>query len=332
MIKLSQFLEDWLYGKDGYYASFKEIGKKGDFYTSVSSSIFFGGAIAKEIILQIDTGKLPKDTYIIEFGAHKGYLLADIVQFIYTLRPDLLHTLRFAIFERFAHLQAMQQEYFATSFGDAITLVHFDDFSNMKLESAFVIANEIFDAFACDLIKDGQMLYIEEDFTPHFKPNSQSQKPNGEYPVGYEIFAKNLSKSIDKIDFVTFDYGEMQKRDDVSLRIFSHHESLPFFSLTDLANSDETRKLQEFYQKSDITYDVDFGYLSLVFQEAGFITSDFSSQASALVRFGIIDLLELLREKKGEKAYTSELAKVKFLLDPSFLGERMKMMRFQKNL
>ena len=46
-IPFNQYFSNWLYGDNGYYSKYKNIGKNGDFYTSVSSSKFFGGAIGK---------------------------------------------------------------------------------------------------------------------------------------------------------------------------------------------------------------------------------------------------------------------------------------------
>ena len=104
MIKFSKYFDNWLYGEDGYYANYKTIGKEGDFFTAVSTSSFFGGSIAKRIIDTIESGFIPKNTTIVEIGAHHGYLMADIIQFIYTLKPNLLNTLNFAIVERFENL------------------------------------------------------------------------------------------------------------------------------------------------------------------------------------------------------------------------------------
>ena len=72
-------MADWLYGKEGYYTAYRSIGKKGDFYTAVSTSKFFGGAIANHILKRLDEGFLSKDSLICEIGAHHGYLLADII-------------------------------------------------------------------------------------------------------------------------------------------------------------------------------------------------------------------------------------------------------------
>ncbi len=114
--KFSEYFNNWLYGEEGYYSKYKEIGKKGDFYTSVSTSSFFGGTIGKRVVDSIKEGTLPKNTTIIEVGAHHGYLLADIIQFIYTLNPKLLETLNFAIVERFDKLQEQQIKYLQKCF------------------------------------------------------------------------------------------------------------------------------------------------------------------------------------------------------------------------
>ena len=96
-MKFSNYMSNWLYGENGYYSNYKTIGKEGDFFTAVSTSAFFGGTIGKRAVDVINEGYLPKDTTIVEIGAHHGYLLADMIQFIYTLQPELLKTLKFAI-------------------------------------------------------------------------------------------------------------------------------------------------------------------------------------------------------------------------------------------
>lgn len=50
MKKFNDYMNSWLYEKNGYYAKYKQIGKQGDFFTSVSTSSFFGGAIANKIV------------------------------------------------------------------------------------------------------------------------------------------------------------------------------------------------------------------------------------------------------------------------------------------
>jgi len=328
-MKFSDYMYDWLYGEQGYYSRYKEIGKEGDFYTSVSSSKFFGGTIAKHIISIIDEGFLPCDTTICEIGAHKGYLLADIVQFIYTLRPELLETLSFTIVERFDFLQAEQRKYFEESFGDVVSLHQVKSLKELDLPNAFFIANEIFDAFSCELIhenkigtyKDGKIVFDEDDEWVSEKAKKY-HKERGEIAVGYEAFALEMKNAAKTFEFMTYDYGEMQARPDFSIRVYKDHEVFPLF--------DENLTLDKVFSVSDITYDVCFEHLKDAYEEAGIKMCDFKTQALALVDMGLLELLEMLKDKGGEEIYLHEVERAKQLILPAFLGERFKMIRFRQ--
>ena len=84
----SEYMTQWLYGEQGYYATYREIGKAGDFYTAVSASKFFGGTIAKHIISLVDEGFLSSDSTICEIGAHHGYFIADVIEFLTSRARD----------------------------------------------------------------------------------------------------------------------------------------------------------------------------------------------------------------------------------------------------
>ncbi|MEA3383718.1 MAG: SAM-dependent methyltransferase [Campylobacterota bacterium] len=336
-ITFSEYFHNWLYGEDGYYANYKVIGKGGDFYTAVSSSRFFGGSIGKRVVDVIKEGFLPNDTTIVEIGAHHGYLIADMVEFIYTLKPELLRTLKFAIVERYEHLQIKQKEYFQKCFGDEVQIIHYNDISEVKLQSAFVVANEIFDAFSCDLVYTNenntlQYAIVEKDKIEFVDINNDKESLNkhcskynitkGEVSVGYEEFALNMCKNIEKFEFVTFDYGEQYPRNDFSCRIYEKHNVYPIF--------DEDIELKKLFGKSDITYDVNFSHLIDSFKKAGAKHLIYQTQLKALVEFGIIELLEILHKNVDEKTYLSEANKVKTLLNPTGMGDRFKMASFRK--
>ncbi len=329
-MKFSDYMYDWLYGESGYYSEYREIGKEGDFYTSVSTSKFFGGTIAKHIISVIDEGFLPKDTTICEIGAHRGYLSADIVQFIYTLRPELLETLSFVTVERFDFLQQEQDRYFEESFGDAVKLSHVKSLNELDLDTAFFIANEIFDAFSCELIyqdkmatlKEGKIVFETADDLLSAKAKKY-HKDRGEIAVGYEEFALEMKGAAKRFEFMTFDYGEMQARPDFSIRIYKEHEVIPLF--------EEGIDLESLFAKTDITYDVTFEHLKDAYEEAGIPMVSFKTQALALVDMGLLELLQMLREQGGEEIYNHELERAKQLIMPSFLGERFKMICFRQD-
>ena len=330
----SDYFQDWLYGQNGYYANYKAIGKDGDFYTSVSTSSFFGGTIGKRVVDLIKKGELPKDTTILEIGAHHGYLLADIIQFIYTLKPELLQTLNFAIVEKFENLRKKQKEYLYESFGDAIKITHYNDLEEVKLNHAFVVANEIFDAFPCELVlEDKENIKIakvdnhklkfeicdDKTILEHCKKYKISK---GEIVVGYEEFAKTLCKNIKKFEFVTFDYGDNYPRNDFSTRVYSKHKVFPIF--------EEELKLNELFQKSDITYDVNFKHLEDCFKNENIKSTEYKTQMITLVDFGVINLLEILKENSSEENYLRESQKVKMLLEPTGMGDRFKALIVKK--
>lgn len=321
---------EWLYGTDGYYTTYKNIGKSGDFYTAVSTSKFFGGTIAKHVISLVDDGFLEESGTVCEIGAHHGYFLADVIEFIYTLRPELLKSLNFVIIERFDELQSFQKNYFKDSFGDAVKLTHYKSLSELKCENAFFIANEIFDAFPCELYYKGKTARVDGETIEFDVENEwvkekaeRYHKDRGEIAVGYEEFAREMASTCNKFEFMSFDYGDMAARPDFSLRVYAKHEVIPFF--------DDSIKRQELFGKSDITYDVTFSHVKDAYEEAGVKFVEFKAQMVALIDMGILELLEILKENVEEKIYKQELEKAKMLIFPNFLGERFKMIKFRKD-
>ena len=328
-MNFSKYMTDWLYGEEGYYSSYKNIGKSGDFYTAVSTSKFFGGTIAKHIISLVDEGFLQNNAVICEIGAHHGYFLADVCEFIYTLRPELLSSFKFVIIERFEDLQEHQKKYFTESFGDAVSITHYKSLSELKCDNAFFIANEIFDAFPCELFYkgksarvDGHEVEFDVDNEWVSEKATKYHKDRGEIAIGYEEFAEEMAGSCEKFEFMSFDYGEMQARPDFSLRVYEKHEVIPFF--------DENIKRNELFAKSDITYDVTFEHVKDAYEDAGVKFIELKAQMVGLIDMGILELLEMLKENVDEKIYKQELEKAKMLIMPNFLGERFKMIRFRK--
>jgi len=336
MIKFNEYFDQWLYSDDGYYSTYKDIGKDGDFYTAVSTSSFFGGSIAKKIISTIESGFISKDTTILEVGAHHGYLLADIIQFIYTLKPELLNTLTFAIAERYEHLRIKQKEYLEQSFGDAIKFEHYNCIQDVKKDEAIIVANEIFDAFTCDLVYTNEQNELQMGFVNNHKIEfkkcedkriidicKKHKITKGEVSLGFNEFAKTLDTNFKKYEFITFDYGEKYPRNDFSCRIYEKHNVYPLF--------DKQISLEKLYKNSDITYDVNFSYLIECFKNNNAICEKYETQLKALVDFGIIDLLEILHKNVDEKTYLKEANQIKTLLEPTGMGDRFKVCVFKKN-
>jgi SAM-dependent MidA family methyltransferase len=322
-------MEQWLYGEDGYYKNFKAIGKGGDFYTAVSTSSFFGASIANYFYKLIQEDASKRDGWLVEVGAHQGYLICDMIQWLYTCDPSLVQSLKFAIVERQPEVQKAQSAYIQERFGSDVQVTHFSTLSDLKAEYAFVVANEIFDAFPCELLKDQKVAFVKDhkivwEDAPQetLEWASSHHLRQGEIAVGYEAFAQKMFEALERCDFVSFDYGEKYVRNDFSIRVYRKHETFPLF--------DEELILEEAYKNDDITYDVNFGHVSEAFVNEGFEEVIYETQARALIRFGIIDILEAFSKQTTPARYAREADKIKTLISPTIMGDRFKMVHFKK--
>ncbi len=325
----SDYMDAWLYGENGYYKDFKAIGKGGDFYTAVSTSAFFGASIANYLFKMISQGEADRNGWLVEVGAHQGYLLCDMIQWLYTCDPTLVETMRFGIVERQPEVREAQIAYIRSRFGEDVEVTHFGDLSEINADYACIVANEIFDAFPCELLKDGKIAVVEnhnigwEDAPKEMLSWAAKQYlKQGEIAVGYEAFAKSMAAGAKRCDFITFDYGEKYVRNDFSIRVYRKHETFPLF--------DEALALKEAFQKDDITYDVNFAHVLEAFEAAGMEEKAYETQARALVRFGLIDILEQFARQTSQANYMREADKVKTLISPTMMGDRFKMMHLCK--
>ncbi len=324
-MNFSRYMREWLYGRDGYYSKYRSIGKEGDFYTAVSASGFFGASIANHFMRCLrDTG-VTDDIWLIEIGAHRGYLLADMIEWIYSCDPELVSKVNFATIERHEDLRKVQTDYFYERFGNDIRLVQFASLEEIDVSYAFFVSNEILDAFECELynmgkqaiVMNGEIEWIDaEKALVNFAEKYGIQR--GEIAVGYEEFAEKISKSADRFDFVTFDYGEKYPRNDFSIRIYRDHRTYPLF--------DEEVDLSGMFKTSDITYDVNFAHAIDAFVSAGASVQAYETQARALVRFGIIDILEQYMKVADNTQYAYQSERVKTLLAPTIMGDRFKLL------
>ncbi len=328
-MNFAKYMDEWLYGENGYYKIFRDIGKEGDFYTAVSSSAFFGATIAEFIYRGIINSDIPRDAVIVEIGAHRGYLIADIIQWLYTRDNSLIDSMKFATVERQEDVKAVQREYFLDRFGSGVELIQYSDISSLNEDYIFFVANEIFDAFACELYKDNKIakvdnhtIYWEDAPRDIIDFANRHNLKVGEIATGYEEFANSMYQVASRYDFVTFDYGEKYIRNDFSIRIYKEHQTLPLF--------DEEVVLFELFGVSDITYDVNFAHLIDAYTKSGAKLEAYETQARALIRFGIIDLLQEYANSTTHENYIREADKVKTLIAPTIMGDKFKMVHFKK--
>jgi SAM-dependent MidA family methyltransferase len=114
VISFKRFMELALYCPDyGYYEKEKDnIGRTGDFYTSVSVGNLFGQLLGARFATWLDELNQPSpngdNLILVEAGAHHGHLALDILTWFRQFRPDLLCTLQYLILEPSSQRQEIQ--------------------------------------------------------------------------------------------------------------------------------------------------------------------------------------------------------------------------------
>ena len=150
-ISFARFMELALYCPEtGYYESQKDnIGRAGDFITSVSVGSLFGELLACQFADWLETLKSNgAELAIIEAGAHDGTLAGDILAWLQRHRPELLDQIHYGILEPSPRRQAWQMEKLK-AFGPRVRW--FTDFEDLKAQrprlTGIIFSNELLDAF-----------------------------------------------------------------------------------------------------------------------------------------------------------------------------------------
>lgn len=105
------FMEQALYHPEhGYYGSGRcAIGRRGDYFTSVSVGPLFGKLLAGQFAEIWEGLDQPNDFVIVEQGAHRGEFATDVLEALRAQHPELFAVLRYRIVEPFPILRQRQQ-------------------------------------------------------------------------------------------------------------------------------------------------------------------------------------------------------------------------------
>ena len=152
VLPFARFMELALYAPDcGYYEAQKEnVGRRGDFYTSVSVGNLFGELLAYQFAEWLEELRIANcELRIVEAGAHDGRLAADILTWLQLNRPKLFAQIEYGIIEPSARRQEWQRE---TLKPFAPRVRWFFDFENLKIKTkksklaGIIFSNELLDA------------------------------------------------------------------------------------------------------------------------------------------------------------------------------------------
>ena len=320
-MKFSEFFDIWV--NENYYKFGVDIGKKGDFYTNVSVGYLFGACLANYFLKLLKNGEIFSSCKVVEIGANSGDMLADFAQGIFTLEPEILPNLELIIIEPHEILRKRQLETFAKRFGDDIKIKHYENLGECSFDEIFIISNELFDAFSCEVIDADNMLFVDDDLKFHWQKADQNLIAlakkfgitKGEISTSYAKFALQLVSASKKVRF--------EPKNEFSLRIFKDHQVFSLFEISDL---------ELYFKRSDLTYSLCFKQVEYAFSEAGFKMLKFKKQNDALVNdLGVDEILSLVLEKGSKQAYENAAKQAKFLLSPEFLGEKFKFIEFLKS-
>lgn len=162
VISFARFMELALYAPDlGFYEHpGKPIGRRGDFFTSVSVGSLFGELLAGQFarhLRQLATSR----PVLVETGAHDGRLALDILSTLQSFEPGLLEPLEYWVIEPSTVRQSWQRETLKTFrqqvrwFQSWTELSSFCDSTGHRL-TGIVFANELLDAFPVHRLRWGR--------------------------------------------------------------------------------------------------------------------------------------------------------------------------------
>jgi len=112
-ISFAEFMRRALYDPEhGYYnRSVQQIGKRGDFFTSVSVGSFFGELLAFQFARWIENlPRLFKSFHIVEAGAHDARLAFDVLEALEDSEPRLFGAVQYWIVEPSPARRDVQQK------------------------------------------------------------------------------------------------------------------------------------------------------------------------------------------------------------------------------
>ncbi|MGX2982223.1 SAM-dependent methyltransferase [Helicobacter sp. 23-1045] len=189
-MRFSEYFGEWICA---YYAQ-TPLGR--DFYTAVSTSRFFGGAIAKYILDLLETREIDLPLNIIDLGANSANLLSDICAFLETLGLGVVENCNFIAVEANATELSLQdsqcksKQSSTPSFQGKLSpkqsaptpslrgesqirrsnpnnIIFYKNLAELKNANRYAnrhnifIANEFFDALPCEIIDNDKMAFMQ---------------------------------------------------------------------------------------------------------------------------------------------------------------------------
>ena len=146
VLTFARFMDMALYHSEyGYYERDIDIGRHGDFFTSVSVGNMFGELLGYQFadwLGQLPEGMPPQ---IVEAGAHDGQLTKDVLQYLQAHHPRLFGQVRYLIVEPSARRQERQRKHLA-DFAEHVVWINGLQDVKRRHFNGVIFSNELLDA------------------------------------------------------------------------------------------------------------------------------------------------------------------------------------------
>ena len=169
-VTFSWFMEQALYHPEhGYYSSGRAaLGRKGDYFTSVSVGPLFGGLLCAQFVEIWERLGRIDNFVIVEQGAHDGQLASDVLEMARGHAPEFLSALRYRIVEPFPHLEDRQRQNLKR-FGEKVEWS-----ASLEPFVGIHFSNELLDAMPVNLL--GKLVGLANDEFVFVESSSDAEK------------------------------------------------------------------------------------------------------------------------------------------------------------
>lgn len=330
------------YSRRGREPGFREVGRSGDFYTSVSVGDTFGLLLAHRLVKVWESdfrGELP--FVIVEQGGHDGRLARDVLAGLFEIGSPLRDQLEYRLVEPRPVLRASLEAGIAAAPVAGLSVV--DSLESARATSGLFLCNELLDAFPVDLLifENGRWQERRVGWTANGKSPCWKTGPirpewsdlvaslGNDYPESYQTeicpavdaWMKDAAALFERGLWWIIDYGHeredfyLPQRSTGTLRTYHQHR----------AGEDPFAHPGE----QDLTAHVDFTRVEEAARREGLVRRLFTDQHHFLIEAARPWLLSL--EGKTPDAVTAKrLRQFQTLTHPGMMGQHFKVMELAK--
>lgn len=331
-ITFDRYMELALYHPEhGYYCRpAPPIGPEGDYYTSTDVSPLFGATLGRQLReMWLLLGCTAPFT-VLEFGAGKGLLAADILGWAGAAHPDFFSSIDYAIVELSPQLRNVQRDRLQS------LPVRWPDLGSVQPGSltGCTLSNEVADALPFHRVQGAstglrELWVTERDGGLAEEPGEPSSLSLQEYldAEGVRLIEGQVGEinlraplwmraGLDALRCgfaVVIDYGDAARelygpaRMEGTLKCYHRH----------VMNREPFQRIGE----QDITADVNFTALARAAEAAGAQVTGYTSQAYFLAALGLGDALTSMHQRGASaRAFERERAAIEELIRPDGLG------------